>query len=88
MRDLNDEILNNRFDREMKSIATGFAELLKPMVETVDRYGLKARFLRKHHTAVDRFFTSLRASEFKSEVTLKCKRRFEKNHDTFFTFLR
>ena len=88
MRDLNDEILNNPFDREMKSIATGFAELLKPMVETVDRYGLKARFLRKHHTAVDRFFRSLRASEFKSEVALKCKRRFEKNRDTLFTFLR
>ena len=88
MRDLNDEILNNPFDGEMKSIATGFAELLKPMVETVDRYGLKARFLRKHHTAVDRFFRFLGASEFKSEAALKCKQRFEKNRDTLFTFLR
>jgi predicted RecB family nuclease len=87
MRDLNDEILNNPFDGEMKSIATGFAELLKPMVETVDRYGLKARFLRKHHTAVDRFFRFLGASEFKSEAALKCKQRFEKNRDTLFTFL-
>ena len=33
MRDLNDEILNNPFDEEMKSIAVGFARLLKPMVE-------------------------------------------------------
>lgn len=88
MRDLNDEILNNPFDSEMKSIATGFAELLKPIVETVDRYGLKARFLRKHRTAVDRFFRFLCVSEFKSEVALKCKRRFEKNRDTLFTFLR
>lgn len=88
MRDLNDEILNNPFDREMKSIATGFAELLKPMVETIDRHGLKARFLRKHQTAVNRFFRFLGASEFKSEAALKCKQRFEKNRDTLFTFLR
>jgi predicted RecB family nuclease len=31
MRDLNDEILNNPFDTEMKSIAVGFTELLRPM---------------------------------------------------------
>ena len=35
MRDLNDEILHNPFDQEMKSIAIGFAELLRPMVKTV-----------------------------------------------------
>ena len=41
MRDLNDEILNNPFDAEMKSIAVGFAGLLKPMVDTIDRRGLR-----------------------------------------------
>src|SRR6266446_3055874 len=46
MRDLNEEILNNPFDDEMKSIAVGFAGLLKPMVETIDRRGLKKYFLR------------------------------------------
>jgi predicted RecB family nuclease len=48
MRDLNDEILNNPFDEEMKSIAGGFASLLKPMVATIDWRGLKKHFLRKH----------------------------------------
>jgi hypothetical protein len=37
MRDLNEEILNNPFDDEMKSIAVGFSGLLKPIVETIDR---------------------------------------------------
>ena len=87
MRDLNDEILNNPFDREMKSIAAGFSKLLKLIVETVDCHGLKARFLRKHQIGVDRFFGFLGASEFKSEGASKCKQRFEKNRDTLFTFL-
>ncbi len=70
------------------AIVTGFAELLKPMVETVDRHGLKARFLRKHQTAVDRFFRFLDAAELNSETALKCKQRLKKNRDTLFTFLR
>ena len=41
MRDLNDEVLTNPFDDQLKQIVTAFAYLLKPMVETVDRRGLK-----------------------------------------------
>ena len=88
MRDLNDEILNNPFDEEMKSIAVGFAGLLKPMVETIDRRGLKKYFLRKHLLDVNRFYRFLDASEFRSEAASKCKQRFEKNRDKLFTFLR
>jgi predicted RecB family nuclease len=87
MRDLNDEILNNPFDEEMKSIAVGFAGLLKPMVETIDRRGLKKHFLRKHLVDVNRFYRFLDASDFKSEAASKCKQRFEKNRDKLFTFL-
>jgi predicted RecB family nuclease len=88
MRDLNEEILNNPFDQEMKSIAVGFAELLRPMVDTIDRHGLKKYFLRKHLVKVDHFFKFLDTTDFKSEAALKCKQRFEKNRDKLFTFLR
>jgi predicted RecB family nuclease len=87
MRDLNDEILGNPFDEEMKSIVARFAGLLKPIVDTIDRRGLKRYFLKKHLTDVDRFYEFLEASDFKSETALKCKNRFEKNRDTLFTFL-
>jgi hypothetical protein len=88
MRDLNDEILDNPFDEEMKSIAGGFASLLKRMVETIDRRGLKTYFLRKHLTDVNRFYRFLGSSDFKSDGASKCKQRFEKNRDKLFTFLR
>jgi len=87
MRDLNNEILNNPFDEDFKSIAINFAGLLKPMVETIDRFGLKQRFLRKHLREVDKFFAFLDKADFQSEVSLKCKQRFEKNRDSLFTFL-
>jgi predicted RecB family nuclease len=87
MRDLNEEILNNPFDKEMKSIVLGFASLLKPMVETIDRRGLKRYFLRKHLVEVNRFYRYLDDSDFKSETALRIKQRFIKNRDTLFTFL-
>jgi len=55
MRDLNASILDNPFDTEMKSIAVGFAGLLKHMVDTIDRRGLRKRYLRKHFVAVEQF---------------------------------
>jgi len=88
MRDLNDDILHNPFDEEMKSIALRFSGLLKPMVDTIDRRGLKKRSLRKHIVEVEHFFKFLNVTNFKSEAALKCKQRFEKNKDTLFTFLR
>jgi predicted RecB family nuclease len=88
MRDLNDEILNNPFDVEMKSLAVGFANLLKPMVDTVDRRGLKKYFLRKHLVAVQKFYEFLDRSEFKSDSAVKCQQRFQRNRDKLFTFLR
>ena len=88
VRDLNEEILNNPFDDEMKSITVRFSGLLKPIVETIDRRGLKNYFLRKHLVDVNRFYGFLDASNFKSEAASKCKQRFEKNRDKLFTFLR
>ena len=86
MRDLNEEILNNPFDEEMKSIAVGFARLLKPMVETIERRGLKKHFLRKHFGRGGSVLqeASLDASDFKSEAASKCRQRFEKNREQTF----
>jgi predicted RecB family nuclease len=87
MRDLNDEILNNPFDDQLKKIVTAFGVLLRPMIETVDRYGLKKYFLKKHLTGVERFYHELEKTDWQSEAALKCKDRFERNRDKLFTFL-
>jgi hypothetical protein len=88
MRDLNDEILNNPFDEEAKLVALRFSALLKPIVDTIDRRGLRAHFLRKHLREVERFYGFLDNGKFDSDAAAKLKNRFQKNRDKLFTFLR
>ena len=87
IRDLNDAVLEYPYDEQLKSLVKNFADLVKPMVETVDRYGLKSHFLRKHLVFVDRFYRRLSRTEFQSESARAIKTRFEKNKDKLFTFL-
>jgi predicted RecB family nuclease len=87
MRDLNAEILRNPYDEELKQMISGFAQLLKQAVETVDRFGLKKHFLHKHHRSVDRLYRQIALADPQSEVAIKCKQRFEKNRGKLFAFL-
>ncbi len=87
MRDLNDEVLANPFDEELKHILAAFAGLLKPMVESVDRHGLKKHFLNKHRVRVERFYREITRTDYQSETAVKCKQRLEKNRNKLFTFL-
>lgn len=87
IRDLNDDIFKEPFNNEFKELVGEVAALLKPMIETIDRFGLKTRFLRKHKADVEQFFKRLARREYRSETALKCKQRLEKNHETLFTFL-
>ena len=57
------------------------------MVETVDRHGLKKRFLGKHRTFVDRFYKRLGVGFAVSEAARKIIERLQKNRNTMFTFL-
>jgi hypothetical protein len=59
IRDLNEDVLKHPYDEELKRLGLAFAVLLRAMVETVDRFGLKSRFLRRHLSAVDRFYRQI-----------------------------
>jgi hypothetical protein len=87
MRDLNEALLAVPFDEQLRQIALGFGVLLKGIVETIDHWGLKRRFLKKHLAGVDRFYRQLAKADYQSEAALKFKDRFEKNRPRLFTFL-
>jgi hypothetical protein len=53
----------------------------------VDRFGLKARYLRKHRPAVEKFFHALEKRDYQTEVAVAYRMRFEKNRNKLFTFL-
>src|SRR5947199_3960002 len=56
MRDINQDILSNPFDEELRSVTQPFATLLQSIVSTVDQHGLKRRYLMAHKKEVESFF--------------------------------
>ena len=87
IRDINEDLLNNPWDVELKSLASEFGSLLRSIIVTIDHYGLKRRHLRKHKGAVTKFLERACFAEFSSEVADKYKKRFEKSGCKMFTFL-
>ncbi|HZC36699.1 MAG TPA: transposase, partial [Chthoniobacterales bacterium] len=87
MRDINEDLRRQPFNEEMKDIAYSFAGLLKPIVKTVDQFGLKACHLHKHKKAVDRFYDALSKRNYQTQPAAGYRRRFEKYRDRLFTFL-
>jgi len=87
MRDFNNDLLKEAFNDELKALAQEFGDLLKQIVETIDRFGLRARYLRKHGQGVARFFRRLSSQVYRTETAARYQRRFEKNRQTLFTFL-
>jgi predicted RecB family nuclease len=87
VRDIDDDLLQNPMDMELKTFAAEFGRLLREIIQTVDRYGLKCRHLRKHKRGVSRFLGSVVSRDFSSELANKYKKRFQKSGTKMFTFL-
>ena len=48
--------------------------LLKPIIDTIDRFGLKTRFLKKHKLAVTRFYDALLSRKYNTELLKKLRK--------------
>jgi hypothetical protein len=87
MRDMNDDLLKNPSDDEFKSLAETFSSLLRTIVNTIDRYGLKKRHLNKHRSDANKFCELIAVHKFTSEVARGYARRINKYRHMLFTFL-
>ena len=87
MRDMNDDLRRNPYDEELRSVAEPFARLLKDIVLTIDRYGLRRYHLHKHVKSAERFCGGIARSHFGSDCALKYQTRIEKYGERLFTFL-
>jgi DNA-directed RNA polymerase subunit RPC12/RpoP len=87
VRDIDDDLLKNPLDVELKGIAQEFGVLLREIIETVDRRGLKKRYLHKHKQPVARFLKAVASASFVSPLASKYKKRFQKSGEKMFTFL-
>ena len=87
MRDINRDLFKHQQDEELKHIATQFGALLRRIVETIDRYGLKKWHLGKHNRGVDRFYRDLQSRDYDSPEAHDVVKRFERHRNNLFTFL-
>src|SRR4051812_35079568 len=88
IRDINDDLWKAPFDKELETFAVEVQALLVPILEAVDRYGLKAWHLRKFLKDVDRFYDrNITDREYTSEPVRTYQKRFIRYRDSLFTFL-
>jgi len=87
IRDMNADLLSSPYDAEFKAIATEFGKLLRSIVATIDKYGLKKMHLHKHKAEVARFFHDVAARVYRSELAEGYQKRLGKNEGRLFTFL-
>jgi len=87
MRDINEDLLKHPFDEELSSIARGFGSLLREIVETIDRWGLKRHHLRKHTRAAERFLDEVTSMPCSTDAAAALKKRIGKNREKLFMFL-
>ena len=87
IRDMNDDLMGSPYDEEFKTLAGEFGKLLRCIVDTIDRYGLKRHHFHKHKAQMTRFFRDLAVRVYRSELAESYQKRFLKNEGRLFTFL-
>jgi hypothetical protein len=88
IRDINDDLWKAPFDKELEAFALGVQSLLVPILETVDRYGLKTWHHRKFLRDVERFYDkNITGREYTSEPVRTYQKRFDRYRGSLFTFL-
>jgi predicted RecB family nuclease len=88
IRDLNDDLWKNPFDDEFEQFVASARGLLVPLLEDAQRFGLKARHLRKHQSRIDRFYRDvITGQDSLRETTARYRKRFERYKESLFTFI-
>ena len=85
---LNEDIRKNPFDMEFEAFILGVRELILPIMEDIQKYGLKKRNLHKFKKKVDNFYTRMIVDkQYKSDLVNTYQKRFARYRESLFTFL-
>ncbi len=87
IRDLNGDFHKNQLNSELREIVLRFGSLLRTIIATIDRYGLRKRHLNKHHKDVDRFYKWLVVEEHESDIAVQYEKRLIRSRNGCFEFL-
>ncbi len=88
IRDLNDDLWEAPFDTEFECFVSEIRNLIIPILETVEKYGLKERHLNKFKKLVEKFYCqNIVEQVYRSDLAAKYQKRFERYRESLFTFL-
>ena len=88
IRDINDDLRHLPFDTEFEIFVIALRNLLLPIFEAVEKYGLKKRNLRKFQKHVDAFYLKhIVDNLYQSDATKKYVKRLVRYRDSLFVFL-
>jgi predicted RecB family nuclease len=88
IRDLNEDLWRAPFDREFETFVREVRDLMVPILEDADRYGLKRRHLGKFLPRIERFYReTITGRTYRSELVRTYQKRFQRYRQSLFTFL-
>jgi predicted RecB family nuclease len=87
IRDMNDDLLKDPFNDEFKYITQNFTNLIQKIVKTIDRYGLKKRYLSKYRKNADLLFNRIEKKTFSTDIAIYYQERLSRNRERLFQFI-
>ena len=88
IRDMNDDLREAPFDAELETFVLSVKNLIIPIMECIQRYGLSKKYLYKFKYDVEQFYGKTSMDKYyRSDLALKYQKRFIRYRDSLFTFL-
>jgi len=88
IRDLNEDLWAFPFDEELQKFVAAVRDLVGPMIQAIDRWGLNVKYLHRFKKQVDSFYASaIDGREYALDVTKKYQKRFARYRESLFRFL-
>ncbi len=87
IRDLNEDLWKFPFDGEFEAFILEVKNLIVPMLEAVQKYGLKKRHLHTFNKQLDQFYERVITDRtYHSDLTMRYQSRFKRYRQSLFTF--
>ena len=88
IRELNNDLRESPFDKEYENFIVEVRDFIIPIMEAIQKYGLKKRNLNKFKRQVYSFYSkTILGKRYKSELIIKYQKRFIRYRESLFTFL-
>jgi hypothetical protein len=85
---MNDDLREAPFDAELEAFVLSVKNLIIPIMECIQQYGLRQKYLQRFKYDVEQFYKdTIVGKYYKSDLTVKYQKRFIRYRDSLFTFL-